>query len=296
MTKQPKGLKPGIYFDLDAEQYHDDPALSNSGMVQLLKSDRDFWERSPFNPNRLPHKKTPAMERGEKLHMMLLENKKFYKTYNVTGQSYDPKKKLITNSEYQDLKKARSVLMDDQETAAYFTHGMPEVSIVWNDQATGLNLRCRIDYLRYYGCVDFKQSAEIDPHSLGRSIAKYGYDMQCVLYKRGLDEIKRLLRNGEAVVQGKVNREWLDRFTAESNNMFVFFFQRSTPPYIFTIRYLDPETLSNGETCVNAAMDRYKYMLETYGADKPWPYGKVEPSELSGFFIPKLMWYRGLDL
>jgi hypothetical protein len=294
-NKQPTKLEPGIYFDLPEDEYHNDPALSNSGMVSILVSLRDYYDTSPLNHDRPERKTTDAMLFGNQCHQYLLQNDKFYSTYNVTGQKYDPKKKMINRTDYEKIVKAINIIREKPEINAYFTGGMPEVTLVWDDPTTGIRLRARVDYLRTFGCIDYKRTKSILGNSIGFSVYQYGYDMQCAVYKRGMDEVKRLINSGKATIQGEVKRAWIDRFAADESSMFVFLFQRTTPPNVFTIKYFDDEIMSNAEVCVNAAIDRYKSAIEQYGTDEPWPFGSVEPEELSSFMMPKATFTRGVD-
>lgn len=71
---------PGIYFGLDERLYHSDPALSSSGIRNLLISPLDYWVASPLNPAYVDQK-TPAMEAGTAFHRRLLEPERFAELY-----------------------------------------------------------------------------------------------------------------------------------------------------------------------------------------------------------------------
>jgi hypothetical protein len=71
----------GLYFQLDEATYHAIPALSASGIKNLLISNPDFWFRSPFNPNR-KDENTEARVIGKAFHKRILEGKEaFYDNY-----------------------------------------------------------------------------------------------------------------------------------------------------------------------------------------------------------------------
>jgi len=71
------GIKPGVYFDMPDTEYHKVPALSNSGIKNLLISPMDFWARSWMNP-RYEHPETSAMTLGTAYHKRILEGKKAF--------------------------------------------------------------------------------------------------------------------------------------------------------------------------------------------------------------------------
>ena len=68
---------PGLYFDLNDEEYHADTALSASGVVNLLVSPLTFWVNSAFNPER-EDVSSEAKERGRAFHTRLLEGEERY--------------------------------------------------------------------------------------------------------------------------------------------------------------------------------------------------------------------------
>ena len=77
-------IEDGVYFSLDEESYHSIPALSASGIKNLLISNPDFWFRSPFNPNKRDEN-TEAMTVGKAFHKRILEGREaFYDKYAVT--------------------------------------------------------------------------------------------------------------------------------------------------------------------------------------------------------------------
>lgn len=66
---------PGIYFDLPAEDYHAYPALSASGIKDILVSPLTYYVSSPWNPNRVDDDPTEARVNGTAAHVRVLEGK-----------------------------------------------------------------------------------------------------------------------------------------------------------------------------------------------------------------------------
>lgn len=82
-------IQDGLYFQLPEQEYHSVPALSASGIKNLLISNPDFWFRSPFNPNR-KDENTDAMLIGKAFHKRILEGEEaFYGSYAATFQAPD---------------------------------------------------------------------------------------------------------------------------------------------------------------------------------------------------------------
>jgi hypothetical protein len=77
-------IEDGVYFQLPESDYHALPALSASGIKNLLISNPDFWFRSVFNKNRRDEN-TEAMTIGKAFHKRILEGKaSFYDNYAAT--------------------------------------------------------------------------------------------------------------------------------------------------------------------------------------------------------------------
>lgn len=66
-------LPEGIHFGLDESRYHAEPALSNSGIKNLLTSPMDFWARcSWLNPD-YEDERSDAMQVGKAYHARVVE-------------------------------------------------------------------------------------------------------------------------------------------------------------------------------------------------------------------------------
>lgn len=284
--KQPAGLEPGIYFGMREERYHKDPALSHSGMVDLLIHPLQYWEKSPLNPQR-SFTETDAMKFGKRCHALLLEPENFFKEYAVQGgKDVNAKKKYITRADFQNVQDSVEIIKADPAAYAYFSDGYPEVSIVVIHPETGIRVRVRIDWLRIFGGIDYKRAKDIEDNPLGWTIATFGYDIQAVLYTWAIKEIKRLLREGSVKAHGIYDAAWLDRFIAEEQTGFCFFFQRSVKPYVFDIRFFDDEINSIAETRMLQAIETYRHFIEKYGAGR-WPHGNAKPREFSIYNLPR---------
>jgi len=82
------GIKPGVYFDMPDTEYHKVPALSSSGIKNLLISPMDFWARSWMNP-RYEHPETSAMKLGTAYHTRILEGKSKFEELYLPDISHD---------------------------------------------------------------------------------------------------------------------------------------------------------------------------------------------------------------
>lgn len=282
----PTGFMPGIYFNLSNDEYHKDKALSHSGINKILVSLPDYWVNSPLNPDR-KFKKGDAMKFGEWCHTLLLEPERFYKTYNFAGsKNYLPGKETLTSVDYKLVKENVEALTKDPKTAAYFKGGYPEVSIFVRDPMTGVMLRIRVDYLRTFGSVDLKRLRTITNNQLGWLIADHGYDLQDYLYRFVIAEAKRQLRAGKIKAYGNYDPAWLKAFMDDEDTMFVFFVQRSEPPFVYRILTFDAEIQANARARVEDGIRKYQKAIESYG-EKNWPLGSPVPEEFSIYHLPR---------
>lgn len=291
--KQPPGLAEGIYFKLDKEAYHADPALSHSGMTEVLVSWPDYWISSPLNPQRKKKEPTDAMIFGDRCHQYLLEATDFFKRHNVRGMQYDPKKTVISSSEFQKIKDSIEAITSIPGMKEHFAVGASEVSIFWRDPASGIMLRARHDYLYTFGSLDYKRIKALDDYTIGRAVRDQGLDIQDALYRESIRQIRRKLKQGKAAVHDlpekigiHTGQEWLDAFMNEKEIMYRFLFQRSAPPYIWEFRELDKEAFDDGVSDVQLAIDRYCQNLNAYGTSAP-PLGKKEVKSISRYHIPR---------
>ena len=66
-------ISDGVYFQLSAEEYHAIPALSASGIRNILISGPDFWYRCPWLNPAYVDEDSEAMNIGRAYHTRILE-------------------------------------------------------------------------------------------------------------------------------------------------------------------------------------------------------------------------------
>lgn len=287
-------LEEGIYFNLSNEDYHNDPALSHSGMTQLLKSWPDYWERSCHNPKRADYKPTAAMELGSQSDQYLLDRDMFFRRYN-TPDNYDLHvrgKFAISYPRMKEIKEACACITDVQIGREHFTNGYAQVAIFWRDTDTGIMLRAQIDYLRTFGAIDLKRIMGIDNWTIGRAVKNQGLDIQHCLYLQGIVAARRMLGAGtdqqlaDYAEDEGVDLAWLKAFRDDTDLLFRFLFQRSSAPYIWCFKELDPEVAAEGANAVRMALQIYKKAVAKWGFEKP-PMGDATITTISPFHVPR---------
>jgi hypothetical protein len=85
--KQTPDIPDGMHFGLDAEVYHAIPALSASGIKNLLISGPDFYYRCPWLNPAYEEEETDTVAKtaGRAYHTRILEGRQtFYQQYGPT--------------------------------------------------------------------------------------------------------------------------------------------------------------------------------------------------------------------
>lgn len=272
--------KPGIYFNLSNEDYHNDLSLSNSGMGNLahtpkfgptISTPKKYWWNSPFNPDREPLD-TQALKTGRALHTFLLEPEQFHKEFKIKEGVQNTKAKgMIGEGAFKDIQNATAALRQEKQIYPLFKNGYPEVSIFWIDEETGVPCRARMDYLNPLFATDYKTTANI--YDLGYSIIDYGYTRQSAFYLRGIEAIKKLMREDKLnYIYGEVSDEFLNNFMQTTHDKFFFVFQEKTAPYVARAETLCSDTQSIGLERAKHAMQIYKENYELQGSES-WASG-----------------------
>lgn len=194
-------MKPGIHDGVPEEQYHADPALSQSQAKTLLDCPARYrWE--------LDHPREPstAFDVGHAAHAKVLGvgspvvvidaeswRTKAAKDAAEQARADGATPLLRADAEAVDAM-AEAVLAHPMARAILEADGAPEQSLAWTDADTGIDLRGRVDWLTVMGdgtpfLADLKTSVSADPRDFGTSIHKWGYGLQSAWYRAGYEAI-----------------------------------------------------------------------------------------------------------
>lgn len=190
-------MKPGIYNDLPADQYHADPAYSFSAIKQAMRSPAHLkaWLTAP-------PEQTPAMRIGTLTHLAVLQPDLFGSTTAVAPivdrrtkegksiweqfQAQNTGKEIITNDEREQLTAMRDSVRIHPAASALLGEGTAEVSVFNQCVETGLPLKARMDWVRENAIVDLKTTEDASPAGFAKSVSNYRYDLQAAHYRRML--------------------------------------------------------------------------------------------------------------
>ena len=255
--------QPGIY-SIPMERYLADPCPQpslSSGIIHAICSESPlhaFTQHPRLNPGAAGEEKE-IMDVGTIAHALLLEgiskaivldfpdwrtkaSKEAREAARASGQvpilaaKYDAVMRMI--------RAARQQLNEHKEAHDAFTNGLPEQTIIWQEE--GLWCRARPDWLHDSHAImdDYKTTgATANPEVLSRTLFTNGWDIQDAWYRRGLKAIT-----------GK-------------DAQFRFIVQETYAPHALSVIALGPDVLMLAEKKIMFAMDVWRACLE----EDRWP-------------------------
>jgi hypothetical protein len=226
----------GFVSDMDEATYHARPEIS-SGFVRTL------LQRSPADARaeaEEPAAETPALVVGRAVHARILEPESFAERFAIAPKvdrrtkagkeawaafcGAHPDAAHLSESDGELIEGIAEAIEGHPLASALLRNGDPELSGFWIDPETGVNCRCRFDWLRSDRTgVDLKTTTDASPDAFQRSIAKYGYHVQAAWYAMGYQAI-----TGEALTD------------------FVFLCVEKAPPYAVGLYRIDSAALELG--------------------------------------------------
>lgn len=192
---------PGIYSGLSNADYHAGPGISKSQLDVLAKSPYHYWSRY-MSANREPTVETAAMAFGTAFHTFVLEPHEFTKWVvldKVDRRTKEGKAAAEAAEARAAAQGGRVISAADMQViagmnAAIWSHpvaehletGVPELSVYWIDEESGVFCRCRPDWLGTTAVVDLKTTEDPSPRAFTRSAYDYRYWVQAAYYLDGL--------------------------------------------------------------------------------------------------------------
>lgn len=265
-------LAPGVHHDVPADRYHADPALSSSDARQLLPPScpaRYRWTKDNGQPPRR------VFDLGHAAHLIVLGagdplevvDAADWRTKAAKEQRDDAHaagRVPILAHEHQQVTAMASALRAHPIAGRLFQPGAghAEVTLVWDDSTTGATCRARLDWLptvapgRRLVVADYKTAANVDPESLRRSMAQFGYHRQAAWYLDGCRQLGL----------GDERAGW------------VFVCQEKQPPYLVTVYEPDPIAMRVAAELNVQARHTWRWCTDT----GRWPgYSDDEPLQLA---------------
>ena len=202
------------------------------------------------------------MSIGKAVHDLILEGEAAFRKRNfvlgadvdlrtkagkaVRDKAIDAGKTIIRHDEFAIITAMYEALMAHDFAANAFKGGDIEKSLVWQDDETGVWLRCRPDLLptamRFI--PDYKTAASAKPADFMRQCWNLGYHQQAALHLDGIEAV-----------------------TGHRPESFFFVVQEKAPPYVVTCVVLDDVAIGWGRIQNRKAIHTFADCL---AADR-WP-------------------------
>ena len=267
---------------MDNNDYHAHPAISKSHLDQVARSPLHYWARY-LDPNRQLQEPTPAMAIGSAVHTHVLELDQWDARYAMAPESIDRRTKQ-GKAEWEVFTTAatgRTVLSrTDAELVmrmghAVYSHpaaamllkqlpGKAETTHMWNDAATGLQCKCRPDWLTDDGSliIDLKTTEDASPAGFRKSIANWRYHVQAAWYLNGIEHA-----------------------TGTRPDQFIFICVEKKAPFAVAVYAADAEMIQIGGEAAARDLD----VLATCKAAGAWPgySDQIETINLPGWMRPR---------
>jgi exodeoxyribonuclease VIII len=266
---------------MDNESYHRHPAVSKSRLDSIARSPLHYWAKH-MDPNRWPAEATPAMVIGSAVHTSVLEPDEWDATYAVTPAGINRRtnagkaewdvfttaagSRTVISREDADLvgKISEGVFNHPAAGGLLGLPGKAETSLFWKDAETGLECKCRPDYLLDDGStiVDLKTTESASPADFMQSIVKFRYHVQAAWYLHGVEQA-----------------------TGKRPEQFVFVAVEKRPPFACAVYVAAPEMVQIGWDTARANLN---LLAECMAADA-WPgySDQVELINLPAWMRPK---------
>lgn len=189
----------GVHLDIPEEQYHSLPGLASTGIKKMLDAPAVYEQyladgdtpREAFDVGSAAHAKILGVGAG----VIAYPAEHLTKSGNVSTKAdtvawaADQRAAGLTPVSPDQIARvdamAEAVLLHP-DAGPLLEHGMPEVSLIWDDPETGARLRGRIDYVRTDELlVDLKTAESPRPNTWKNVSARLGYAEQRVHYGTG---------------------------------------------------------------------------------------------------------------
>lgn len=199
-----KGNDVQVIEGMTNDAYHAHEAISASGLKLIGRSPLHYWA-AYIDPDREPREETPALRLGTAIHTAVLEPLRFAEEYavapKVDRRTKDGKeqwtafeaecestgKKVISDGDFATCMAISERLNKHPAASVLFRSGVAELSMFWEDPETGVQCKCRPDWLiKKTAIIDVKSTQDASASGFARSVANYEYHMQAAWYLDGV--------------------------------------------------------------------------------------------------------------
>lgn len=286
----------GVYFGLDEDVYHADPALGSTDMKRLARDARVFWWESRFNnliTSDEEEKDTEAQIVGRAFHAAVLEGRdalerKFAPTFYKGNLKEGKAERAVIESAgktpikfkyWERILIADKIIGDDENVGSAFKNTIgTEVSVFWVCPRSGIRKKARFDAVKPLCIGDLKTISNRDDKVFEelclQQIGRYGYYTQAAHYLDAWSQVNGIVKSG--AIFGGVSDAVIDRLRSASLNpitafVFVFLQKEGAPlPYGTTLSPGNP-LIDHGRADIEEAENNWRKAIERFGStETPW--------------------------
>ena len=192
--------------DIDEQVYRSDPAIAASDLKYAIDHGLQAFHTYKFGKNNPPRIATPAMKFGSMCHKYCLEPQLFQGSYALLDDKRTKAGKAtalalqekgietFTTPEMDTLTGIYKALCNNEFANKYIisdtlkdTRGLAEQSYWWKHRETGLQCKCRCDYVIDDMVIDLKTTGEAgaSPEAFTKTIVNFKYYLQAAHYLQG---------------------------------------------------------------------------------------------------------------
>ena len=191
--------------DIDEQVYRSDPAIAASDLKYAIDHGLEAFNIYKYRKNNPPRIATPAMKLGSMIHKWILEPDAFPSSYALLEEKRTKKGKELalaceekglltyTSQEKELLDNIEHSLVENNFAWKYLLsnvknkRGLAEQSFWWKHRETGLQCKCRCDYVIDDMVIDLKTTGEggASPDKFTKTIVNFNYHLAAAHYLQG---------------------------------------------------------------------------------------------------------------
>lgn len=191
-----------------------------------------------------------------------------------------PNREFVPFKLVRQVELAAAMIENDPELRRAFSGGMPQTSVFWVDEATGVPCKARFDYLKPLAVVDLKTFQNVNQlpveQAAANAIANYRYNVQAAFYLRGAAAARRLAAEGKVAVASGDGHDGLVRTLADPQLIsarFLFVFQqKGVAPVAFGYWFDEGPAMDSARMDINSALAKFAECWSVHGDSTPWVY------------------------
>jgi hypothetical protein len=264
---------------MNDNDYHASPRIGSSGLKLMRKSPLHYWSEY-LDPNRI-RTETDALRFGRALHTFIFERDGFadktviepshYLTKAQCGIPIEEQKALfaenakgktiISLNDFETIKAMDNAIRSHPAANLLLRHGNAEKALLYDHPLTGSPSKIKPDWesVEHNGLiVDLKSAEDASPEAFGRSVVKYGYDLQAAWYLDGYLSVHGVMPKG-----------------------FVFIAVEKKKPFGVAVYYVPPEVVNLGRRKYEPLLEQFEWCRQ----NNEWPCysDNIQPLTLPGW-------------